>query len=355
MTPLVQLKKQFSPFGFVTPRALVSLVFCAAAGFIVTGRLLAFFHLEAPTKIFQRTLTLADRVAYQQAIEDVYCPLFPPANPVLHTAVWTGSEMIVWGGHIANSPFETNTGGRYNPGTDSWTTTSTATQYNGLVASLRDVPVSGSRPGAVATFVKTLNHSSVPWVSVMAYGAKADDSHDDTDAFNKAIADAGPNGIVYVPAGTYKILGQIELNGGSGVNWPARLIGAGNKLSALHITSAALAIQTVGTIQAARGASVSDLRFFYDQPDVTTYGTFNQYKPVIYVNQLFVFRTALEDRGTYFHRGGRYERLRIERAWDGITCVAGVFQIIVLGRGSGRRFSMILKWECSIAPLILMG
>ena len=101
----------------------------------------------------------------------------------------------------------------------------------------------------------------------MAYGAKADDSHDDTDAFNKAIADAGPNGIVYVPAGTYKILGQIELNGGSGVNWPARLIGTGTKLSVLHITSASLGVQTAGTIQAARGASVSDLRFVYDQPD----------------------------------------------------------------------------------------
>src|SRR5262249_45392488 len=35
-----------------------------------------------------------------------------------HTAVWTGSEMIVWGGG-------TNTGGRYNPSTDSWTATST--------------------------------------------------------------------------------------------------------------------------------------------------------------------------------------------------------------------------------------
>src|SRR4029077_2433675 len=40
-----------------------------------------------------------------------------------HTAVWTGSEMIVWGGQNANSFF--NTGGRYNPGTDSWTATST--------------------------------------------------------------------------------------------------------------------------------------------------------------------------------------------------------------------------------------
>jgi N-acetylneuraminic acid mutarotase len=38
-----------------------------------------------------------------------------------HTAVWTGSEMIVWGG---NNP-GTNTGGRYNPSTDSWTATTT--------------------------------------------------------------------------------------------------------------------------------------------------------------------------------------------------------------------------------------
>src|SRR5258708_34090384 len=37
-----------------------------------------------------------------------------------HTAVWTGSEMIVWGGVVFN------TGGRYNPSTDSWTATSTA-------------------------------------------------------------------------------------------------------------------------------------------------------------------------------------------------------------------------------------
>jgi N-acetylneuraminic acid mutarotase len=46
-----------------------------------------------------------------------------PAPREQHTAVWTGSEMIVWGG--SNSNF-LNTGGRYNPSTDSWTTTSTA-------------------------------------------------------------------------------------------------------------------------------------------------------------------------------------------------------------------------------------
>src|SRR6266404_188738 len=39
-----------------------------------------------------------------------------------NTAVWTGSEMIVWGGYGGSS---LNTGGRYNPSTDSWTATST--------------------------------------------------------------------------------------------------------------------------------------------------------------------------------------------------------------------------------------
>ena len=43
------------------------------------------------------------------------------SNP---TAVWTGSEMIVWGGD-QRAPTYYNTGGRYNPGTDSWAATST--------------------------------------------------------------------------------------------------------------------------------------------------------------------------------------------------------------------------------------
>jgi len=47
-----------------------------------------------------------------------------PIGREWHTAVWTGSEMIVWGGDV-NGGF-LNSGGRYNPGTDSWTATSTA-------------------------------------------------------------------------------------------------------------------------------------------------------------------------------------------------------------------------------------
>src|SRR6185436_17307255 len=41
-----------------------------------------------------------------------------------HTAVWTGSRMVVWGG-IAGSSTRLGTGGRYDPVTDSWTATST--------------------------------------------------------------------------------------------------------------------------------------------------------------------------------------------------------------------------------------
>ena len=45
------------------------------------------------------------------------------------TAVWTGTEMIVWGGWNLSNVF--NTGGRYNPATDSWTATSTTNAPTG--------------------------------------------------------------------------------------------------------------------------------------------------------------------------------------------------------------------------------
>ena len=53
-----------------------------------------------------------------------------PAARLFHTAVWTGSEMVVWGG-LAAGPTYLNTGGRYNPSTDSWTATSTTNAPDG--------------------------------------------------------------------------------------------------------------------------------------------------------------------------------------------------------------------------------
>ena len=49
-----------------------------------------------------------------------------PLGRVSHSAVWTGSEMIIWGGEQDAAPFYLNSGGRYNPGTNSWTATSTS-------------------------------------------------------------------------------------------------------------------------------------------------------------------------------------------------------------------------------------
>jgi N-acetylneuraminic acid mutarotase len=46
-----------------------------------------------------------------------------PSPRYKHQAVWTGSVMIVWGGNNGVSQF--NTGGQYNPTTDVWTPTST--------------------------------------------------------------------------------------------------------------------------------------------------------------------------------------------------------------------------------------
>ena len=50
-----------------------------------------------------------------------------------HTAVWTGTEMVVWGGEFCPpgcpeppGPVSFDTGARYSPGTDSWLATSVA-------------------------------------------------------------------------------------------------------------------------------------------------------------------------------------------------------------------------------------
>ena len=62
-----------------------------------------------------------------------------PESRAGHTAVWTSSEMIIWGGVCCDCGgpcIFRNTGGRYNPGTDSWTATSLA----GSAPSARNVP-----------------------------------------------------------------------------------------------------------------------------------------------------------------------------------------------------------------------
>src|SRR6476619_3987493 len=56
----------------ITPRALPALLVCSAACVMATRTSPAFLRSEAPPTVSQHTLTFAERVAYQRAIEEVY-------------------------------------------------------------------------------------------------------------------------------------------------------------------------------------------------------------------------------------------------------------------------------------------
>src|SRR5437868_12976625 len=61
----------------------LAFLLCAAACSVGTGTLLAFLGAEGSSNVSQRTLTFAERVAYQSAIEDVYWRhrIWPDTNP----------------------------------------------------------------------------------------------------------------------------------------------------------------------------------------------------------------------------------------------------------------------------------
>jgi len=68
----------------------------------------------------------AEMVRYDPTLDlvrDYYLPSVPNAPSSFrqyHTAVWTGSEMIIWGGSSSGA---VNNGARYSPATESWTPT----------------------------------------------------------------------------------------------------------------------------------------------------------------------------------------------------------------------------------------
>lgn len=64
---------------------------------------------------------------------DAWQPTSPagaPESRSLHSAVWTGGVMVVWGGRFYRGPYQTylmlDTGSRYDPVTDTWEATATA-------------------------------------------------------------------------------------------------------------------------------------------------------------------------------------------------------------------------------------
>jgi len=97
-----------------------------------TGRGRLPCKVPAPATAVQGLLlvTLATLVALlptPSSAQDSWTPTSTTGAPTAresHTAVWSGAQMIVWGGYDV-SPGDVNTGGVYDPAADTWTTTST--------------------------------------------------------------------------------------------------------------------------------------------------------------------------------------------------------------------------------------
>jgi N-acetylneuraminic acid mutarotase len=99
-----------------------------------------------------------------------------PTGRNFHTAVWTGTEMIIWGGADGNIGFKT--GGRYNPVTDSWTKTSVTgapearTAHAAIWTGTEMIVFGGS--GMIHTWLNTggrYNPASNSWTTTSAAGA----------------------------------------------------------------------------------------------------------------------------------------------------------------------------------------
>ena len=66
-------RRRITQRAFLNVRTSIAVLLCAAAVcWVLSATVLAFFRPEASSKVFQRTLSFSERVAYQRAIEDVY-------------------------------------------------------------------------------------------------------------------------------------------------------------------------------------------------------------------------------------------------------------------------------------------
>jgi hypothetical protein len=97
-----------------------------------------------------------------------------PSVRTSHAAIWTGSEMIVWGGWGGGPVL--NTGGIYNPTTDSWTGTSTTNAPTGrenptAVWTGREMIVWGGYGGSNLNTGGRYNPSTNSWIATSTTNA----------------------------------------------------------------------------------------------------------------------------------------------------------------------------------------
>src|ERR1041385_4782710 len=98
--------------------------------------------------------------------DNTWTPLIDvPGRRAQHTSVWTGSEMIVWGG--VNYDKEVDTGDRYNPATDTWSK-----------VSLTNAPVARSDHTAVWTGMEMVVWGGYESGYVLSSGGRYDPASD---------------------------------------------------------------------------------------------------------------------------------------------------------------------------------
>ena len=69
----IPARRSFDEGGFFNLRTSIAVFLCALVGCsVLSATLLGFFSPQAPLKVSERTLSFAERVTYQRAIEDVY-------------------------------------------------------------------------------------------------------------------------------------------------------------------------------------------------------------------------------------------------------------------------------------------
>jgi N-acetylneuraminic acid mutarotase len=158
------------------------------AGPVLTERLLAYSVANQVKQISQtynqvgaatanyRLPTISDTVG--GCIDDTWTAtsvINAPLARIEHTAVWTGSEMMVWGG-IDDSLNYLNSGGRYNPAIDSWTATNTTNAPAPRIAHTAvwtgsEMIVWGGHDGTLANTGARYNPATNDWIPTSTINA----------------------------------------------------------------------------------------------------------------------------------------------------------------------------------------
>lgn len=106
-----------------------------------------------------------------------------PAARVGHTAVWTGNAMLIWGGSTANGITNFNTGALYNPATNTWTSISTTnapsarTGHTAIWTGTEMIVWGGSNLGNVTNTGARYNPTTNTWTPITTAGGPSGRRH----------------------------------------------------------------------------------------------------------------------------------------------------------------------------------